>query len=69
MPAMPAVPAVSAVSAAIAGLSAMSTMTAVHEHVQEWASEEEQQRQPPQSVDPVLGEKEEQRNSRERQEH
>lgn len=59
----------SAVPAATAGLSAMSTMTAVHEHVQEWACEEEEQRQPPQGVDPVLGEKEEQRNSRERQEH
>ena len=60
---MPAMPAVTTT------MTAMSTMTAVHEHVQEWACEEEEQRQPPQGVDPVLGEKEEQRNSRECQEH
>ena len=57
MPAMPA---------AAAGLP-MSTMAAVHEHVQERACEEKEQRQPPQGVKPVLREKKEQRNSCERQ--
>lgn len=54
-------------------MSAVATsvpaMTAMHEPVQEGTGQKQQKRQPAQSVDPVLAEKEEQGNARKGQEH
>jgi hypothetical protein len=59
----------SAVAAVTTGMTGMATVTAMHEHVQEGTGQEQQKRQPAKCVDPVLAEKEEQSNARERQEH
>lgn len=42
-----------------AATTSMTAVTAMHGHVQQWAGEEEEQRQPAQCMDAVLGEEEE----------
>lgn len=49
--------------------AATASMTAVHEHVQKWACEENEQRQPGKCMDAMLGEEKEQRDSRNRKEY
>lgn len=61
--------AISAAMSAMSAMSAMTAMTAMHGHVQEVAGQEQQKRQLGQGMDPVLAEKEEQGNSRKREEH
>ena len=55
--------------AATTGMAAMTAVATMMKHVQKRACEEEEQRQPGKRMDAVLGEQEEQRDSRKRQEH